>query len=227
MVSKGFVLIGILMMISAFLSAMNGEESDEVYAKEVIIKNSRVKNELSDIEKIRARLRQRHQAELRRQQVQVSKNVAIKPVAKSNDVIFARWSRGWTPAALASLKARFGKSITLASRKYSVDPDVVVSVIGAESSGQNVKGDRGEVGPMQCKPSTCTKYVGDAAKLEIPHYNILGGTAYIHEKQELYGDDLVKVIAAYNWGTPPKGIDPNKNYHLRKFFYLYSVSKNG
>ena len=153
-------------------------------------------------------------------QKQPVKMAAPRKSVNTKNAIFAEWKKGWTPEAIARVRGKYQRSIAYASAKKSVDSAVIVSIIGIESGGKNIIGAHGERGPMQIKLATAEKYV-DPTKLDIPHYNILAGTSYVSDLKKRYDGDLVKTIAAYNRGKAPKDIDPEKDYHLKKFFHLY------
>jgi len=89
--------------------------------------------------------------------------------------------------------------VNSASGRYRLDPDLVNSVIKAES-GFNVRAisPKGAQGLMQLMPGT-------AAELGVPNAfdpeaNVEGGTKYLRELLERYDFDLVKALAAYNAG---------------------------
>src|SRR4051812_29953576 len=86
-----------------------------------------------------------------------------------------------------------------ASGRYRLDPDLVNSVIKAES-GFHVRAvsPKGAQGLMQLMPGT-------ASQLGVPNAfdaqaNVEGGTRYLRELLEKYNFDLVKALAAYNAG---------------------------
>jgi transglycosylase-like protein with SLT domain len=89
--------------------------------------------------------------------------------------------------------------VNAASGRYRLDPDLVSSVIKAES-GFNVRAvsPKGAQGLMQLMPDTASKLgVPDAFD---PRANVEGGTRYLRELLERYNFDLVKALAAYNAG---------------------------
>lgn len=89
--------------------------------------------------------------------------------------------------------------INTASGHYRLDPDLVNSVIKAET-GFNVRAvsPKGAQGLMQLMPGTASELgvrnVFDAQA------NVEGGAKYLRELLERYNFDLVKALAAYNAG---------------------------
>ncbi|MGA7218940.1 MAG: lytic transglycosylase domain-containing protein [Candidatus Sulfotelmatobacter sp.] len=89
--------------------------------------------------------------------------------------------------------------VKAASGTYSLDPDLVNSVIRAES-GFNVKAvsPKGAQGLMQLMPQTASQLgVQNAFDAKA---NVEGGTRYLRELLERYNFDLIKALAAYNAG---------------------------
>jgi hypothetical protein len=86
-----------------------------------------------------------------------------------------------------------------ASGRYQLDPDLVNSVIKAES-GFNARAvsPKGARGLMQLMPGTATE-MGVPNAFD-PQANVEGGTKYLRELLEKYNFDLVKALAAYNAG---------------------------
>ncbi len=89
--------------------------------------------------------------------------------------------------------------ISSASGRTSIDPDLIHSVIRAES-GFNTKAvsPKGARGLMQLMPGTAAKLgVQDSFDAQS---NVDGGTRYLRELLARYNGDLAKALAAYNAG---------------------------
>jgi hypothetical protein len=124
---------------------------------------------------------------------------------------------GQAPSQLASVpSAGSGKTVPAKSRiplsevvnsasaTYHLDPDLVNSVIHAESGfNAHAVSPKGARGLMQLMPGTANQMgVNDAFD---PEANVTGGSRYLRELLELYNFDLVKALAAYNAG--PQRVD--------------------
>jgi hypothetical protein len=89
--------------------------------------------------------------------------------------------------------------VKTASGTYQLDPDLVNSVIRAES-GFNARAvsPKGAQGLMQLMPQTASQ-LGVQNSFD-PRSNVEGGTRYLRELLERYNFDLIKALAAYNAG---------------------------
>lgn len=89
--------------------------------------------------------------------------------------------------------------VNTASATYHLDPDLVNSVIHAESGfNAHAVSPKGARGLMQLMPQTAGKLgVNDAFD---PEANVTGGSRYLRELLERYNFDLIKALAAYNAG---------------------------
>ncbi len=96
------------------------------------------------------------------------------------------------------------ETVKAASGAYQLDPDLVTSVIRAES-GFNVRAvsPKGAQGLMQLMPKTASQ-LGVHNAFD-PQANVEAGTRYLRELLERYNFDLIKALAAYNAG--PQRID--------------------
>jgi soluble lytic murein transglycosylase-like protein len=100
-----------------------------------------------------------------------------------------------TPVPPQSMK----EVINSISSRHHLDPDLINSVIHAES-GFNPKAvsPRGARGLMQLMPRTASQ-MGVANSFD-PQANVEGGTRYLRQLLERYNFDLIKALAAYNAG---------------------------
>ena len=89
--------------------------------------------------------------------------------------------------------------VNSASATFHLDPDLVNSVIHAESGfNAHAVSPKGARGLMQLMPGTANQLgVGDVFD---PQANVEGGSRYLRELLERYNFDLVKALAAYNAG---------------------------
>jgi soluble lytic murein transglycosylase-like protein len=104
-------------------------------------------------------------------------------------------------AAPASLPPTVDLSqvVNSASAAYHLDPDLVNSVIHAESGfNSRAVSRKGAQGLMQLMPGTAGR-LGVTNPLD-PEANVGGGTRYLRQLLERYHFDLVKALAAYNAG---------------------------
>src|SRR5215472_18332487 len=86
-----------------------------------------------------------------------------------------------------------------ASGRYRLDPDLVNSVIKAESGfSVHAVSRKGAQGLMQLMPGTASQLgVGNSFDAQA---NVEGGTRYLRALMEKYNFDMVKALAAYNAG---------------------------
>jgi soluble lytic murein transglycosylase-like protein len=108
------------------------------------------------------------------------------------------------PTATVQPRLNIPDAVSQASERYRLDPDLLNSVIRAESGfNPHAVSRKGAQGLMQLMPET-------ASKLGVPNAfdpgaNVDGGTRYLREPLERYNFDLVKALAAYNAG--PKRVE--------------------
>ena len=106
--------------------------------------------------------------------------------------------------------------VNSASAAYHLDPDLVNSVIHAESGfNSHAVSRKGAQGLMQLMPDTASQ-LGVANPFD-PQSNVVGGSRYLRELLERYNFDLIKALAAYNAGTKRveqyKGVPPYRETH--------------
>jgi len=89
--------------------------------------------------------------------------------------------------------------VASASNTHRIDPDLINSVIHAESGfNPHAISPKGARGLMQLMPQTANR-LGVKNSFD-PRDNVDGGTRYLRELLELYNFDLIKALAAYNAG---------------------------
>src|SRR6202451_620605 len=101
--------------------------------------------------------------------------------------------------ATAHNSQQMNEVINAVSSRHHLDPDLINSVIHAESGfNPRAVSPKGAQGLMQLMPQTASKLgVADAFD---PGANVEGGTRYLRELLERYNFDLIKALAAYNAG---------------------------
>lgn len=96
-------------------------------------------------------------------------------------------------------QAPFGELIRKASEKYGLDPDLVFSVVAAESNfNPRAVSRRNARGLMQLLPETARRL--GVKDIYDPAQNIEAGTRYLRDLLKLYQGDLALTLAAYNAG---------------------------
>jgi hypothetical protein len=115
------------------------------------------------------------------------------------------------PKPLAAPPVNLNQVVNSASANYHLDPDLVNSVIHAESGfNAHAVSPKGARGLMQLMPSTADQ-LGVKDSFD-PEANVGGGSRYLRELLERYNFDLVKALAAYNAGPERveqyKGVPP-------------------
>lgn len=106
-----------------------------------------------------------------------------------------------TPAAgqMPYSSQQMNQVINAVSSRHHLDPDLINSVIHAESGfNPRAVSPKGAQGLMQLMPQTASR-LGVANSFD-PGDNLEGGTRYLRELLERYNFDLIKALAAYNAG---------------------------
>ena len=103
------------------------------------------------------------------------------------------------PRSVEVSQEPFGDLIRAAAKRYSVDADLITSVIAAESNfDPKAISRRNARGLMQLLPTTATRL--GVKNIFDPQENIDAGTHYLSDLLLLYKNDLALTLAAYNAG---------------------------
>jgi soluble lytic murein transglycosylase-like protein len=148
--------------------------------------------------------------------------VSVSSYQVRGDRLRAQIAGGWAEFAVADVvaiepeeifvaapkmpleQAPFGELIRKAAAKYEVDPDLVFSVVAAESNfNPKAVSRRNAHGLMQLLPQTA-KRMG-VRDIYDPAQNIDGGTRYLRDLLKRYEGDLALTLAAYNAGPGAVG----------------------
>lgn len=101
--------------------------------------------------------------------------------------------------AIPAETAPFRDIIASAAKKYSLDAELIASVIAAESNfDPKAVSRRNARGLMQLLPETAVRF--GVQNIFDPQENIDAGTRYLRELLLRYNNDLVLALAAYNAG---------------------------
>jgi hypothetical protein len=96
-------------------------------------------------------------------------------------------------------KLQYDPIIKTYAQKYSVPPDLVHSIIQAESNyDSRAVSPKGAAGLMQLMPETASQY-GVKDRID-PSDNIMGGVRYLKDLCKLFNNNTKMVLAAYNAG---------------------------
>jgi len=105
------------------------------------------------------------------------------------------------PADAIAPTTPYGDVVLDAARKFQVNPTVVAAVMRVESAFNHRAVSRtGARGLMQLMPGTAARFGVGVDELFTPARNIEAGTRYLRWLVDHFGEDPVRVIAAYNAG---------------------------
>jgi soluble lytic murein transglycosylase-like protein len=103
------------------------------------------------------------------------------------------------PSGTHATRVNLDEVVRQASARRQLDPDFVNSVIKAESNFYpHAVSRKGAQGLMQLMPQTAAK-LGVSDPFD-PKANVEAGTAYLSQLLDLYNDDAITALAAYNAG---------------------------
>ena len=133
------------------------------------------------------------------------------------------------PALLAARSAPYDAHIRSAAERYGLSTPLLKAVMAVESNFDPAAvSEKGAAGLMQLMPGTARDLeVSDAHD---PAQNIDGGARYLRLLHDRFGNDLEKVLAAYNAG--PEAVRrsggavpaiPETQEYVRKVMSLYQA----
>ena len=132
----------------------------------------------------------------------------------------------------ASATAPFREIVKAAASRYSLDADLISSVIAAESNfDPKAISKKNARGLMQLLPETAARF--GVKNIFDPQENIDAGTHYLRDLLQRYNNDLALALAAYNAGpervqqygrVPPYGETVS---YVRRVKREYEKSKSG
>ena len=95
----------------------------------------------------------------------------------------------------------YGAEMLAAARRFGVNPALVAAVTRVESAFRPAaRSHKGARGLMQLMPATAARFGVATEELLTPTRNIEAGTRYLRWLVDHFGEDPVRVIAAYNAG---------------------------
>jgi len=135
-----------------------------------------------------------------------------------------------SPSVKSTPALPLNQVVDSASAAYHLDPDLVNSVIHAESGfNSRAVSPKGARGLMQLMPGTANQLgVNDSFD---PQANVTGGSRYLRELLERYNFDLVKALAAYNAGPQRveqyRGVPPFRETraYVARIVHEYNAKK--
>lgn len=130
------------------------------------------------------------------------------------------------------VEAPIHEIVKAAAARYSVDADLITSVIAAESNfDPKAVSKKNARGLMQLLPETAARF--GVQNIFDPQENIDAGTHYLRDLLQRYDNDLVLALAAYNAG-PEKVLQfgrvppyPETASYIRRVKRAYAKSKAG
>ncbi len=132
------------------------------------------------------------------------------------------------PDYVEAAKSKYGEMVNIASMLHDYDKNLIYAVIVVESEGRtDAKSHKGAQGLMQLMPKTA-----QSLGVKDPHdpfQNILAGTKYLRQLEDLYGfDSPQEALVAYNMG-PSRARRWLSQYaaedygYVAKVMYVYGI----
>ncbi len=126
------------------------------------------------------------------------------------------------PTYISSTKQSYGEMVNIASMLHDYDKNLILAVIVIESEGRSeATSHKGAQGLMQLMPETA-KSLGVKDPKD-PFQNILAGTKYLRQLEDLYGfDSPQEALVAYNMG-PSRARRWLSQYSAEDYGYVTKV----
>lgn len=126
------------------------------------------------------------------------------------------------PTYIDKTKQSYGEMVNIASMLHDYDKNLILAVIVIESEGRSeATSHRGAQGLMQLMPETA-KSMGVKDPKD-PFQNILAGTKYLKQLEDLYGfDSPQEALVAYNMG-PSRAHRWLSQYSAEDYGYVAKV----
>jgi soluble lytic murein transglycosylase-like protein len=150
-----------------------------------------------------------------------------RPSRRSTAAANANAAFGSSRGVITYSVAPYDDNIRVAAAKYGLSPPLLKAVMQVESNfNPTAVSEKGATGLMQLMPDTARMlFVSD---IYDPAQNIEGGAKYLRQLHDQFGNDLEKVLAAYNAG--PEAVRrsggaipaiPETQAYVRKVLSLY------
>jgi hypothetical protein len=95
----------------------------------------------------------------------------------------------------------FGAEIHATAQRHGINPAVVAAVMRVESAyAPQARSHKGARGLMQLMPATAARFGVGVDELYVPERNLEAGVRYLRFLVDKFGEDPVRVLAAYNAG---------------------------
>lgn len=139
---------------------------------------------------------------------QIKKEFALPPVKDAAAPKAHRVKAAVSDAPPVKFKQNLSDIIAKASKKYSLTPELISSIIKQESGfNSSAVSPKGAKGLMQLMPKTAAE-LGVKNILD-PEENVMAGTKYLRNLLDIYKGNMKAALSAYNAG--PGNVDANQN----------------
>ena len=125
--------------------------------------------------------------------------VSVEPTTESFQTVLENYIQNGETGSTPEISAAIDSAIKAAAAKYGVEESLIKAVIQQESNfNPNSVSSSGARGLMQLMPATAQS-LGVTDSFDI-NQNIDGGTKYLRQMLDTFGNDTSLALAAYNAG---------------------------